>query len=263
MNVSIVTSVLNGEKHISRCIESVKAQTIKCEHVVVDGGSDDDSVAIAREAGVPVVVEATGSSISEALNIGIRNSGGDVIAILNSDDWFEPHTVETSLQALKSFPSAGFTYGNVILHFLDHEVIVRPRAVGVRLAHYATRQTPFPHISSFVRRDVYDRYGLYDAACAVAMDFEFYARIIAQGITGVYVDDILGHASAGGKSSDTVLRLRDYLYILPKYHPGHIVLLYIMKYAVNSYFYNSISPGSRLGSWLRSIGNRKLAGKEF
>ena len=230
VKVSIVTSVLNGAKYLSRCVESVMCQTYPCEHVVVDGGSTDGSQDMARKMGL-FMIEAPGSNISEAFNIGIQNSSGEVIAILNADDWLECNTVERSVHALQTRPEAGFTYGNVLLHYEDHAILVKPRVIADDLSPYATKQLPFSHISSFVRRSVYDELGMYDSGFRVAMDYEFYARITTRGVRGVYVDGVLAHATANGISSNTCARMRDYYRVLSRYHGEFTATYYITKYA--------------------------------
>jgi glycosyltransferase len=257
MQVTIVTSVLNGAKTLRRCIDSVASQTYLCEHIIVDGGSTDGSQSLAREFGLRVI-DAPDSGISEAFNIGIQNSSGEVIAILNADDWLELDAAERSVYALQSQPQAGFTYGCVLLHFEDHTIFVRPRIIAEDLASYATKQLPFSHISSFVRRSVYDEHGTYDTRFMVAMDYDFYARITTRGVRGVYVDGVLAHAWAGGASSKTLTRLRDYYSVLSRYHGRFLGSYYIAKYALNSFMYNSIPRGNSIWRILRFKGNRQL-----
>jgi len=257
VKVSIITSVLNGAKFLPRCVESVACQTYPCEHVIVDGGSTDNSQNIAHQAG-QVVIEAPGSNISEAFNLGIQGSNGDVIAILNADDWLERDAVERSVYALQTRPAAGFTYGNVLLHFEDNTILVKPRIISEDLSPYATKQLPFSHISSLVRRSVYDEHGMYDSGYIVAMDYEFYARITTRGVRGIYVDGILAHATANGISSKTRLRMRDYYRVLSRYHGEFTATFYVIKFAVNSFLYNSIPRGNFLWRFLRFKGNRQL-----
>lgn len=257
MHVTIITSVLNGAKTLQRCIDSVASQTYLCEHIIVDGGSTDGSQTVARKAGL-TVVDAHGSGISEAFNIGIQNSNGDVIEILNADDWLERNATERSVSKLRSRPDAGFTFGSVLLHFENYKLIVHPRVTVENLAPYAMKQMIFPHISSFVKRSIYEDYGMYDNRLKVAMDFDFYARISSKGIKGVYVDGVVANATAGGVSSNLITRLKDYYFVLSQYHGKITTSYYLTRYTLNSLLYNIIPPGSVLWRYVNSKGNRQL-----
>lgn len=257
MKVSIITSVLNGATFLPKCLESVASQTHHCEHIIVDGGSVDGSQNIARDYGLQVI-DAPGSGISEAFNVGIQNSTGDVIAILNADDWLERDAVERSVHALQSRPEAGFTYGSVVLHFEKYKLIVHPRATADKLARFATTQLPFSHITSFVKRDIYEEYGMYDSHLKVTMDYEFYARISSNGIKGVYVNGVIANATAGGVSSNTITRLRDYRYVLSRYHGRITTSYYLVRFALNSFFYELLPPGNALWRYIHSKGNLQL-----
>jgi glycosyltransferase involved in cell wall biosynthesis len=257
MKVSIVTSVLNGAKYLPRCMESVACQTYPCEHVIVDGGSTDGSQNIARQAG-SLVIEASGSNISEAFNVGIQNSNGEVIAILNADDWLERDAVERSIMALQENPQAGFTYGSIVLHYPTRSITVHPRVTVENLAPYATKQMLFFHISSFVRRSVYAEYGLFDPKFKVAMDYDFYARITTKGVRGVYVEGVIAHALAGGVSSSTRARMQDYYQVLSRYHGKFWANYYIAKYTVNSFLYGLLPLEHAIWRVLNSRSNRQL-----
>ncbi len=255
MNVSIVTSVLNGAKFLPACIESVATQTIACEHILVDGGSSDGSQDVARARGLKVI-HAPASNISEAFNIGIQNCSGDVIAILNADDWLEPDAAEKSLRALQTRPQCGFSFGSIVLHFERYSLVVHPRAIAENLAQQAIRQIPFAHISSFVRRSVYAEHGMYDAQFKVAMDYDFYARITTRGVTGVYVDGILAHATSGGKSANTFVRLKDYARIFSRYHNRFSTAFQMARFAINSILYEALPQDNPFWRMVKSKGNR-------
>jgi glycosyltransferase involved in cell wall biosynthesis len=257
MKVSIVTSVLNCAKYLPRCLESVASQKYPCEHLIVDGGSTDGSQNIARQAGL-LVIEAPGSNISEAFNIGIQNSTGKIIGILNADDWLEHDAVERSVIALQENPQAGFTYGSIVLHYPTHSIAVHPRVTVEDLAPYATKQMLFYHISSFVRRSVYTEYGFYDPKFKVAMDYYFYARITTKGVRGVYVEGIIAHALAGGVSSSTRARMQDYYQVLSHYHGKFWANYYIAIYTVNSFLYGLFPLEHAIWRVFNSRSNRQL-----
>ncbi len=216
MQVTIITSVLNGAKTLPRCLQSVAAQTCPCEHIVVDGGSNDGSQAIVRGFANAQLVEAPGTGISEAFNIGIQRAAGEWIGILNADDWLEPDAVERSLQTLAQNPDAGFTYGAVLIHYRHYDILARPVGSDDVVRSCVVRM-PFFHISSLVKRSLYAEYGLYDPSYRIAMDFDLYARMITRGARGACVPGIIGHVQGGGVSGNLWARSSEYFRVSAKY----------------------------------------------
>ena len=89
--VSIITIVYNGEKHLERCINSVVNQEFtNYEHILIDGGSNDNSVSIAKtfENHFTVIISEKDKGISDAFNKGLKLVRGEYVAFLNADDWY-------------------------------------------------------------------------------------------------------------------------------------------------------------------------------
>lgn len=251
--VTIITSVLNGDSTIERCIESVANQTYSCEHIIVDAGSTDGTLEIIEKYDNIILISAPRSSISQAFNIGIERAMGEVIGILNADDWYELDAVERSIAALNSNIDTGFSYGSVIVHDNERNTIVSPVA-SAQIKQKSLRYMPFCHISSFVRRDIYKSYGMFDLNYSVAMDFDFYARIISQGVRGVPVAGIIGHVDAGGKSSVLRHRLPEYLAISSQYLGLQKALYYLIVASARGYVYNYINKKSLMRKLARKFG---------
>jgi len=225
---------------------------------VVDGGSTDGSQAIVRTLGATNLrlMEAPGTSISEAFNIGITACSGDIIGILNADDWYEIDAVERSVAALDRNPSAGFTYGEVIVHGDRYLLHYRPKVQSGDLQAAAVKQMMFNHISSFVRRSVYLEHGMYNARYRVAMDFDFYARIITRGVKGVYVPGVLGHVKAGGRSSNIWARSRDYYPITTRYIGPVRGAWNVIGFALRSIAFNMVLEHRMLHFLINRRGSR-------
>jgi len=101
--VSIITIVYNGEKHLQQTIESVLGQSYKpIEYLVVDGGSTDNSLSIIRSYGERIArwKSEKDRGISDAFNKGLSMVSGEIIGIINADDWYEPEAVERAVEAL-------------------------------------------------------------------------------------------------------------------------------------------------------------------
>ena len=245
--VTIVTSVLNGAKTLSRCLESVAHQTYPCEHIVVDGGSTDGTLEVVHSFGAPHLrlVEAPGAGISRAFNLGIQQATGDFVGILNADDWYEPDAMERSIAGLARNPQAGFSYGTVVVHERDYRVLAQPLAESRLYTRDALIQTPFNHISSMVRRSVYEEHGLFDERYRVAMDFDFYCRILTRGVKGVFIPGIIGHVTGGGSSSNLPRRWREFWHISSKYVGISLATYHVVRFAGRIIFFEVLcrTPG--------------------
>ena len=112
--VSIITVVYNGEKHIEQSIKSVLAQTYSnIEYIIIDGVSTDGTLDIVRkyEPKITQVISEKDTGIYNAMNKGLAMANGDVIAILNADDYYYPETIETVINQFKQ-SKADVVYGD-------------------------------------------------------------------------------------------------------------------------------------------------------
>ena len=100
--VSIITVVLNGESHLEHTINSVLCQTYEnLEYIIIDGGSSDGTQDIIRkyQDKIDYWISESDDGIYDAMNKGILQAKGELIGILNSDDWYELETVELMVNA--------------------------------------------------------------------------------------------------------------------------------------------------------------------
>ena len=102
--VSIITIVFNGGKHLQQTIESVLGQSYSnIEYIIIDGGSKDSSVSIIEKYSAQLAYWTTepDKGISDAFNKGIKKTKGQIIGIINADDWYEADTVQQVVTAIK------------------------------------------------------------------------------------------------------------------------------------------------------------------
>lgn len=183
MKVSIVTVTWNRARTLARTAESVLQQTYpNLEYIVVDGGSTDGTVEIIQDYEVKFNgrlrwISEKDNGIYDAMNKGIRMATGDVIGILNSDDFLTSNDVIERMT--KEFPeNVEAVYGDV--HF------VKERNLQKSVRYYSGK--PFhpwmvrfgfipPHPSLYVRSSTYKRYGLYDTSFRISADVEMIARL--------------------------------------------------------------------------------------
>jgi glycosyltransferase involved in cell wall biosynthesis len=208
MKFSIITPTNNSEKTIIKNAQSIISQTYKnFEHILIDNLSSDNTIYniknIYEESGLPSklrIISEKDSGISDAFNKGILHSEGDLIGILNSDDYFYDEFVLE--KTLKEFADKNilFVHGNIF--FNDN---IYGSNLRKPLFCPITEAMPYNHPTMFFRKYVYDNYGTFNTLYKYAMDFEFVCRLekTVPGFRdkGKYIGgDSLVVMSAGGKS---------------------------------------------------------------
>lgn len=115
--ISIVTPVYNGEAFIESCIKVAIAQNCSdIEHIIVDGGSSDRTVEIIKNyaRNYPHIrwISEKDKGQSDAMNKGISMAKGDILAILNVDDFYEPNVLNRIVEIFKTLPEPSLLVGN-------------------------------------------------------------------------------------------------------------------------------------------------------
>ncbi len=200
--VSIVTAVYNGERFLEQAIASVRSQTYpNIEYTVIDGGSTDNTLEIIRkyERHIAFWLSEPDRGISDAFNKGIATSQGDLIGLLNADDWLSPDQIARGVSALED-PSFDFAFGDLQFHDARGE----PTFLMCGDPDYArsirSRMPELSHPTVLARRSAYERVGLFDTTLRYAMDYEWLLRLHVAGGRGRYVSGLLGHMRVGGAS---------------------------------------------------------------
>ena len=183
MKVSIITVACNSASTIADSMSSVLRQTYKdIEYIVVDGLSSDGTADVIKSfepqfAGRLKWISEKDKGIYDAMNKGVRMATGDVVGILNSDDFLTDDTVIE--QMVQQFPAeAGAIYGDV--HFVKADNLSRcVRYYSGRIFRPWLMRLGFlpPHPSLYVRRQLFEQYGLYDASLRISADYELIARL--------------------------------------------------------------------------------------
>lgn len=180
MKVSIVTAVWNRERTIRDTMESVLAQDYAdLEYVVVDGQSTDGTVDVIRSFERPFngrlkwVSEPDGG-IYDAMNKGLRMAGGDIVAILNSDDFYHrKDTVSRVVTAFREDPELQAVYGDNLWVSAEDPTRVIRYANGDNWNGFTARCGVMPpHATFFVRKENFERFGYYDTSYRICADYE-------------------------------------------------------------------------------------------
>jgi glycosyltransferase involved in cell wall biosynthesis len=196
LKLSVITPTLNQGPFIERAILSVLDQGYgRLEYLVVDGGSTDETVEVIRryEDRIDWWVSEPDEGQTEAINKGLARASGDVIAYLNSDDYYLPGAFETALGALEQ-NGASWVAGAAINvdeedrpretplgqvwvpTAPDHEEYRPPGPLGLVIYPWCVAQP-----ASFWRRELFDRYGGFRRDMHYAFDVEFMTRLAIEG----------------------------------------------------------------------------------
>jgi glycosyltransferase len=178
MKISIITPTFNSEKTIAKNVESILKQSYKdFEHIIIDNLSSDNTLEIVKKLykDSPLnlrIISEKDSGISEAFNKGINNASGDIIIILNSDDYYYSDNIfEQVIVGFKKLRILVF-HGDVLFNDPKYGSYIRK---PYKLDNFKTM--PLNHPTMFIKKEVYALVGLYDTSYRYSMDFEFYCRL--------------------------------------------------------------------------------------
>lgn len=208
MDVSIITVCYNSEKTIRKTIESVLAQTHHpMEYIIVDGSSTDGTLAVVNQfaeafvsANIDLrIVSEPDKGIYDAMNKGIRMARGQLIGIINSDDWYEPIALETAVKTMDEEPYDLF-YGDINLIRANGSIIVKHS----RLDRFPSSRH-WNHPTTFITRQTYEEQGLYRNE-TVYDDFDLILRLRKAGKRVAIRNVVLANFRTGGVSNEKSLK---------------------------------------------------------
>lgn len=210
MKISIITTTYNSGATVRDTIEGVLKQTYKdYELIIKDGGSKDNTIEICNEylatfEGKMKVISCPDKGIYDAMNIGIQAATGDVVGILNSDDFYTSDDILETIAREMSVPDApDAIYGDV--HYVNGDDLTK--SVRYYSSRRFTRKRMLmgympAHPSFYVRRECYEKYGTFDTSYRVAADFENLLRLIyVNEISMRYIQKDFVTMRTGGASS--------------------------------------------------------------
>ena len=173
--VSIITPCYNSEKTIEKTIKSVLNQSYKnIEYIIIDGASTDNTLNIIEKY-VPFfdgriqVVSEKDEGIYDAMNKGINMAVGELIGIVNSDDYYEPDAVEIMVNNMDDVPYQ-VVYGMLryIKQGMEEKVVL--------YNHQYIRQQMITHPTCFISKKAYEDFGLYNCNYKSCADYELLLR---------------------------------------------------------------------------------------
>lgn len=214
--ISIITATYNSAETINDTIKSVLCQTNKdFEYIIVDGGSTDETIDIVKSyesefSGRLKWVSEKDKGIYDAMNKGIKMASGDIIGILNSDDYYTSDDILQTIADAFKCRNVDAIYGDI--HFIKDGVPDKC------VRYYSSRLfSPFwlrfgfmpAHPSFYCKRDVFDKSGLYRLDYKIGSDYEMMVRLFRKHkISSRYVPkDFVTMRTGGASNSNLQSRL--------------------------------------------------------
>ena len=208
VKISIITVTYNSAKTVQDTLDSVKSQTYpNIEHIVIDGGSTDETVNILRKAShLAKWISEPDEGLYDAINKGICLATGDVIGLLHSDDFFPHVGVIANLQAAFDNSDIDAVYGDVV--FVQREnpkkVVRYYSSQGFTPAKFKYGYMP-AHPSFYVKKVCFEKFGLYHTDYQIAADYELLMRLIyREQIPCSYLEKVIVCMREGGISNTTL-----------------------------------------------------------
>lgn len=215
MRLTVITICRNAVKTLRRTVESVLAQTrLPDEYLFVDGHSEDGTPALLEE--LCASLQARGVSahwqaqqalspgmagIPTAWNQGIQASTGDIIALLNGDDWYEPETLAMVERLAQEHPEAGALAFSVRFIHPGNDGMTQ-----VFTPHHLGElpwRMPMPHPGFFVRKCVYEQIGLYDVGYHISADYDLIWRCHERQIPILRQNQVATNMELGGLANSS------------------------------------------------------------
>lgn len=206
MKISIITVSYNSEKTIERTINSILNQkNVELEYLIIDGASNDNTINIAnsyikqftmRNITYKILSEPD-KGIYDAMNKGIKLTTGEIIGILNSDDYYSSPEILESIVSEFTKSNCDSLYGNLL--YIKNGKPYRYWKSG-KLRSFKYGWMP-PHPAFFVKKEIYEKYGLFRLDCGTSADYELMLRFLERNkISSHWIDKTFTYMEAGGAS---------------------------------------------------------------
>ena len=203
MKISIITATYNSEATITDTLKSISNQTYQnIEHVIIDGASRDNTLELVNTHGarISAVVSESDKGIYDAYNKGIALASGDIVGMLNSDDFYYSNNVIERVMKEFEKPGIDACYADLVyVDKLDTDKVVRYwKSAEFSKGDFFRGFVP-AHPTLFLRRSVYQECGLFNLEYRLAADYEFMLRIFeGYGIRSSYIPEVFVRMRAGG-----------------------------------------------------------------
>lgn len=209
MKISIITACYNNENTIEETIKSIASQNFKnVEFIIIDGKSTDNTLQIVKnnKKYISLCISEKDNGIYDALNKGIKLASGEIIGLLHADDCFANKNVLYKVNRAFEENNCDVLYGNL-------EYVKRDKPDKTfrfwRAGAFKNRKLYFgwmpPHPTLFCRKEIFERYGMYNIEFKIAADYDFMLRLLKErNLKVCYLDNTLVKMKTGGESNKSI-----------------------------------------------------------
>jgi glycosyltransferase involved in cell wall biosynthesis len=215
--VSIVTVVLNGEKYLRDTIESVLNQDFQnIEYIIIDGGSIDQTHKIIKEyeEKIDIWYSEPDEGIADAFNKGLCLCRGDLIGIINSDDWLEQEAITNLVKNYRYREDEW--YCGKLKFWRDGKIYCTVQSCPEKLVQFNS----IPHQTIFTTRNFHENYGIYDQNYKFAMDYDLFLKAYLMGSKPKNLPITFSNMRYGGVSSIQTLKVAKEFYSIKNKYLG-------------------------------------------
>jgi glycosyltransferase involved in cell wall biosynthesis len=220
MKISIITVVRNNEALIQNCLNSVLNQDYpknQTEHIVLDGASTDAtySKVLTHEKNLAYFHSRPDKGIYDAMNQGIQLASGDIVGILNSDDVYaDKDILSVVADWFKKNPDKHLLWAD-LEYYKKNKLFRYWQSSAFKPGLFSLGWNP-PHPTFFVKKKVYEKWGVFDLSMPWANDIELMLRFLEKNnIAGGYIPKVFVHMQTGGvsnRSIGNILKQNYYIY---------------------------------------------------
>ncbi len=229
MKFSIITATYNNRNTIADAINSVASQTYKnIEHIIIDGASTDGTLSIIKNTPgkISKIISESDNGIYDALNKGIKNATGDIIVFLHADDIFAETKIIEKAAKLFEKKQTDSIYGD--LRYVAKE------NTDKTLRYWKSGEYSFsklkkgwmpPHPTFFIKKEIYDKYGIFDTEFKIAADYDIILRFLGKHkISTAYLPEVITKMRIGGENNknikNIILKMKEDIKALKKNNIG-------------------------------------------
>lgn len=213
MKFSLITATYNSEQSINSALESINFQTYKnIELIIIDGASTDNTVSIIEKTftGELIIISEKDNGIYDALNKGIKMASGDILGFLHSDDILALEDIISRIQSVFEKEKVDGVYGD--LQYVakeDTSKVIRYWKSETFKPQLLIKGWMPAHPTLFLKREVYEKHGLFNLDYNIAADYDLMLRIFSdKSLKFYYLPEVITKMRIGGASNRSLKNIK-------------------------------------------------------
>ncbi len=238
--ISIITVVYNGEKYLEETIQSVVNQSYNnIEYIIIDGGSTDGTLDIIKkyENNIDYWISEIDKGIYDAINKGISVAKGEYIGVIGADDIYYKDALKHIADYIEKNKNTDLIYGNISYIDENGSIIKSKRSSLPKDKLFMIKGMSIPHIASFVKKSIYEKYGKYDVSMKCASDYQYFLNLYLENISIKYLDVYISKFRNTGVTNNNIIQSNwEVFKIRQKYKVNIVINIYYFLRTVLSKF---------------------------